>query len=160
MVSCYAACPTHSPRLGCRAFSGQSLNSRLGCWLSVQVIVASFTRGAISQSGVESACIVSKFDVRRNISVRLLAGWVRGTVHPFNLQGRVERFRHRIVITSSGPADGLADLQSLQRPGELRRCIVATAVGMEDRADWQVPVAPPSVPPWRSEASCSWRPWP
>src|SRR6266540_4237259 len=48
---------------------------------------------------------------------------------------------HGVVVAAAGPPDGLPDVESVQRLGELRRCVVAAPVGVKYGCWLQVVVA-------------------
>ena len=63
----------------------------------------------------------------------MLSGQVLGAVDPLVLQGGKERLCHCIVIADTSPADRLAQVVFLQRPGELTRSVITAAIGVKNR---------------------------
>src|SRR6266545_1421426 len=74
---------------------------------------------------METFGIVSEFYVARNVVDGVSAGRILGTVNAFGFERTEERFGHGVVVAAAGPPDGLPDVESVQRLGELRRCVVA-----------------------------------
>ena len=71
--------------------------------LPVQELVQDFLRSPVAERRVETSPIIPELDVPGNILLRLLAGRVDGPVNPLDLNGRVERFRQRIVEADLSP---------------------------------------------------------
>ena len=61
----------------------------------------------------------------------MLAGRILGAVDTLVLQRSEERFSHRIIVAYPGAPDGMPDIISLQRPGELTGRVVAPAIGIK-----------------------------
>src|SRR5258708_4341174 len=62
----------------------------------------------------------------------MVASRILGAVDALVLKRSKERLGHRIIVTYSGMADGLPEVISLQRPGELTGRVVAAAIRMEN----------------------------
>jgi hypothetical protein len=76
-------------------------------------------RRPVLESGVPTLRIVPEFDVPDNVTVRMIASRILGTVNPLVLQCSEERLRHRIIVAYPGAAGGLAEAMLLQRRREL-----------------------------------------
>jgi hypothetical protein len=66
-------------------------------------------RGPVLKSGVPTLRIVPEFDVPHNVTVRMLASRILGTVDSLVLKCSEERLRHCVIVAYPGAADGLAE---------------------------------------------------
>ena len=67
-------------------------------------------RGPVLKSGVPTLRIVPEFDVPHDITVRVLASRILGTMNPLGLQDSEERFRHYIIVADPGTADRMPEV--------------------------------------------------
>ena len=105
------------------------VNSR--CGLPFHEFVVGLLRAPVLESGVPAFRIIPEFDVPNNVTVRMFASRILGTVNPLVLQCSEEGLGHRIVVADPGAADGLAEAMLLQGRRELAGCVIAAAVGVK-----------------------------
>ena len=86
---------------------------------------------------METLSIVSDFDVPRNVPPGVFPGGVDGAVNELVLQRGEERLGHGVIEADPGAADRLAQVERGEDAGELRRCVVAAPVGVEDRTRFE-----------------------
>ena len=110
-------------------FSGPVFYCRLGCSPSVVPGLFDFVGGPVFERRVKPFLIVPQFDVACDVFHRVFAGRVDGAVHPFHLERGIKRFRPRIIITNTGPADRTGDADTGGELGELARRVLGASVG-------------------------------
>jgi hypothetical protein len=72
--------------------------------------------------------IIAELDVPHNILSGVFPSRIYGTMNTFVLQSRKERLRHRIVVTDTGSADGLADIVCFEERRELVGSVITATV--------------------------------
>jgi len=95
------------------------------CELPVQVLVMGFLRSPVVERWMKTSPIVPELDVPCNIFSCLSSRRVNSTVNALNFHVGIEWLGQGIVKAAACPADGLADPEAFQDPGELARSVIA-----------------------------------